>query len=479
MEIPGYFYDAEKKKYFKISKNPASYYSTDNVKRLKLQHEAEEKRQIAAANTRERIKRSEILRQPATGGFLAREYGLRPPDLPVACFARELRGKGHVPIWRNDSWGNEVEHLCVVDAASTPHGIAIGSYSESEIGSAYLPRDEYDRVIWDPTQPFDTQRPSHLASVSQISSMKYSHKSNSVLITSREPGNEGGIYSLLHRTWNSGHSGPNLSHLHSWPATGKFARRQANTCAPAPAANSNLVCVVGTGRGLGCLTTAGQMLWVEEPPGAGPSPRPKKGQPAVSSDILSLDFLLGSPQVVLAGARGSRRICIADLRQRGREWEWLVHRSPPAHVRCLGEHHVLAAGPSSSMSVYDLRFRFRETYRNSPLVTFPEFRNWEKMHFGLDVDTSLGVVATADCPSRKMGAAGGGHHTVSIFSLETGKRLEAPGLENPAETGNGAKSLVFHRLPGETNASLFVGGGRGAVVKYSFGGNVDEWNGDP
>ncbi|KAB5585888.1 hypothetical protein GE09DRAFT_1210474 [Coniochaeta sp. 2T2.1] len=472
MEIPGYFYDADKKKYFKISKNPASYYSTDKVKRLKLQHEAEEKRQTAAANARERIKRSDVLRQPATGGFLAREYGLRPPDLPVACFARELRGKGHVPIWGNNSWGDEIEHLCVVDAASTPHGIAIGSYSESEIGSAYLPRDEYDRVIWDPTQPFDIQRPSHLASVPQISSMKYSAKRNLLIITSRALGNEGGIYYLSEAMWNSNEADSSLSHFHSWPATGKFARRQANTCAPAPAANSNLFCVVGTGKGLGCATTTGQMLWVEEP-GAGAPPQRKKGGNQASSDILSLDFLPDSPQVVLAGARGSRRICIADLRQRGREWEWLVHRSPPAHVRCLGEHHVLAAGPSNSMSVYDLRFRFRETYRNAPLVTFPEFRNWEKMHFGLDVDTSLGVVATADCPSR------GGHQTVSIFSLETGKRLETPGLENPTETGNGAKSLVFHRLPGETNASMFVGGGRGAVVKYSFGGDVDEWNGDP
>ena len=118
--------DAEKKKYFKISKNPASYYSTDKVKRLKLEHEAEEKRDRAAANARERIKRAKVLREPVMGGFLAREYGLSRQDLPAACFARELRDKGHVPLGRYVDDSHEVQHMCAVDSASSEHGIAVG-----------------------------------------------------------------------------------------------------------------------------------------------------------------------------------------------------------------------------------------------------------------------------------------------------------------------------------------------------------------
>jgi hypothetical protein len=174
----------------------------------------------------------------------------------------------------------------------------------------------------------------------------------------------------------------------------------------------------------------------------------------------------------VAGIRGSRKICLADLRQNSREWEWMIHRSSPAHVRCLDEHHVLAAGPNHSMSIYDLRFRYRETSRNKPLVVFPEFKNVEQIHFGLDIDTSLGVVATGDTFSRPSG-----RQTVSIFSLETGRRLRVPALEK-ADPGLAAKALMFQTLPRETNASLFVGGASGQIHKYSFGGDLDEWTGE-
>lgn len=211
------------------------------------------------------------------------------------------------------------------------------------------------------------------------------------------------------------------------------------------------------------------MTWLENPFSVPPH---TKGSSAPSSDILSVDFMPCNPQVVVAGVRGSRKICLADLRQNSREWEWMRHRSSPAHVRCLDDQHVLAAGPSNSMSIYDLRYRFRETLRNKPLVIFPDFKNVEHIHFGLDVDTSLGVVATADPFSLASG-----RHTISIFSLETGRKLKVPGLEK-ANPGLATKALMFQTLPRETNASLFVGGASGQVHKYSFGGNLDEWTGE-
>lgn len=189
------------------------------------------------------------------------------------------------------------------------------------------------------------------------------------------------------------------------------------------------------------------------------------------SDVLSVDFFPHNPQAVVAGIRGSRKICIADLRQRSTEWEWVVHRSSPAHVRCLSEHHVLAAGPNHSMSIYDLRFRHRDKSRNMPIVTFPEFKNAERIHFGFDVDTKLGIVATStssqDANSR----------TTDVFSLKTGRKLRVPALDKENELGHGGLGLMFQTLPREENASLFVSGEQ-VIYKYSLTGAIDEWTGE-
>lgn len=313
-------------------------------------------------------------------------------------------------------------------------------------------------------------------------------------MTSRMPGREGGLYAW--RPVSSRLDPSNLGWVLKWDLvesavqdlqqlhifSGKYHGAVANACAPAPAAASNLVCVVGTSRGLGSFSTSGQMLWLD--PSAAAAPQQSNaisGSAPPSSDILSVDFLPGSPHIVAAGVRGSRRILLADLRQKPQEWEWMVHRSSPAHVRCLDEHRVLAAGPNNSMSIYDIRFRRscrgREgTLRNTPVVTFPEYKNAEDVHFGLDVNTSLGVVATGD-PS----AVAAGRQVVNVFSLKTGRKLAVPALGNARRSTDpdpGAEALMFQTMPGEINASLFVGGESGQILKYSFGGDIDEWTGE-
>lgn len=323
------------------------------------------------------------------------------------------------------------------------------------------------------------QKGHFLKVIPQISSLKYHQPSDKILITSRNPGDDGGIYSLTFDSSDTTPSPPGwdlrrpkLTHLHNWSRQGKSGGRVANTCTPAPASNSNLLCVIGTSRGLGCFSGNGLMLWLENLSSMPPRARAASSTQR-ASDVLSVDFLPHNPQVVVAGVRGPRKICLADLRQNAREWEWMVHRSSPAHVRCLDEHHVLAAGPNNSMSIYDLRFRHREVCRNKPVVVFPEFRNDEQIHFGLDVDVSLGVVAAADCHPR-----GYGRHGMGIFSLRTGRRLAVPALRDVDAAFPPPNALVFHTLPGEINASLFVGSSGGRVKKYSFGGDLDEWTGE-
>jgi hypothetical protein len=128
------------------------------------------------------------------------------------------------------------------------------------------------------------------------------------------------------------------------------------------------------------------------------------------------------------------------------------------------------------MSIYDLRFRHREHHKNIPIVTFPEYQNAEQIHFALDVDISLGVVATS--ASHGTVAGGNNRRTMSVFSLETGKRLEVPALCGDVAPARPPGAIVFHTLAGETTASLFVSGPARSVLKYSFGGNLDEWTGE-
>ncbi|KAK6583648.1 hypothetical protein PZA11_003378 [Diplocarpon coronariae] len=76
-DIPGYYFDNEKNKYFKIQpQGPASSaYSERDVKRRKLRDENE----VAIVKEKQRqagrIQRSKILEDPLFGGVLTREYG--------------------------------------------------------------------------------------------------------------------------------------------------------------------------------------------------------------------------------------------------------------------------------------------------------------------------------------------------------------------------------------------------------------------
>lgn len=173
---------------------------------------------------------------------------------------------------------------------------------------------------------------------------------------------------------------------------------------------------------------------------------------------------------------------MADLRAAPRSWEEqaIRHASSVAHVRSINEHQVLAAGPRSAMCVYDIRFRKeaaaaarpsdggggrRRTGRGGgagrgahrPLLTFPGFRNGAHIHFGLDVEPAMGVVAAAHDDG-----------SVGVYSLRSGRRLACPPVDKVAVRGGVVKGVMFQTLPRDRLPSLFLGEGAN-VCKYSFG----------
>ncbi|KAI8159107.1 hypothetical protein K4K49_007726 [Colletotrichum sp. SAR 10_70] len=119
MQIPGFYYDEEKGKYFKIEKTQSApqnaAWSAESVKRRKVKHSEAE----AVAARQERLKRhivrSAVLRDPLLGGFLEAELGVVKRerkirsgggggssfgvnDVPAAAWARGLTDKGDVPF---------------------------------------------------------------------------------------------------------------------------------------------------------------------------------------------------------------------------------------------------------------------------------------------------------------------------------------------------------------------------------------------
>lgn len=94
--------DPDKKKYFKVESSgtapAAAAWSAENVKRRKLADEAEVAAQGRRALAETQTRRANILGQPLTGGFLARELGLRTTDVASESLARDFVSRGKVPL---------------------------------------------------------------------------------------------------------------------------------------------------------------------------------------------------------------------------------------------------------------------------------------------------------------------------------------------------------------------------------------------
>ena len=267
-----------------------------------------------------------------------------------------------------------------------------------------------------------------------------------------------------------------------------------NTCTPAPASSpSSLVCIAGTDAGILQHDRERGLRWLLPPANRAhqhhhhrqnDDPHRAAAAAAARGETLSLDFLTGN--VILCGGRAPD-IGLLDLRAPADEWTALRHASAAAHVRAVGPHDVLAAGPRSAMAVYDVRYmrprlrqdKDRNGTATAPVVRFPAYRNQAHIHIGLDV--------LVGHPGYGAGLAAAAHDDgrVVVYSLRDGTRLASPTVDaiDVGDDGDGGvvKSLMFSTLPPLSgdggHPSLFVGE-RAVINKYSFGramADGDDW----
>ncbi|PHH73006.1 hypothetical protein CDD80_4101 [Ophiocordyceps camponoti-rufipedis] len=456
-ELPGYYFDETKKRYFKIEASqtapPDAKWSAHAVKKRKVEAAAQEAEHRRALSLCRHVKRHALQRDPVASGLLARENTVvDDADIAAAAWAESVVSKGHVTFLPGSETFPNMPCLFVGgDDTQSSLGIVYATLDQQTLVSSYIATDDNSRVCSRRNDgPFIR---SEMIRCPEISSINYHKASHSVMITSRESDRGCGLY-FFSPPLSEDDDGSQpywlLGESNAYECLSIRRRQQEewfpHRSTPAPA-SSNLLCLVGTSAGIIRVNANETLSWVEPP-------RLAKSRP-VPHEVFDQDFKQSDHNVIIAGGR-QPRLWIKDLRTSELHWDYVQHASSIAHVRSVNDHQVLVGGLQNSMSLYDMRFFGRESHVASPLVRFPDYTNEAHFHTGWDVDTNLGVVAAAHDDG-----------TVKLFSLRSGRRLRCKALEG-IRTPAPIRSLMFQRLPTERTSSLFVGEGP-LLKKFSFG----------
>ncbi|KAL2131589.1 hypothetical protein VTI74DRAFT_4830 [Chaetomium olivicolor] len=504
-EIPGYYYDSVKRKYFRIEATStapsAAVWSSQNVKRRAVEENVAKAKEERARREVGRVKRARILKEgevPLMGGLLAKEIGqvcgsgraLSTKETAGRAWAGGLKGKGEVNLCPElVRQGPMISTMWVGGAGSQDRlGLAYAVVEGRRLTVSYLPRDEedrinfqnaaerYSRVSFLPLHPINFEP--------AISSIKFHEPSSRLLVACHYGQHECTIRQstpgAMEQTTANNVLLAHDSSVHV-PHTDCIYALQ-----PAPS-SSRLTCIAGTDKGI-VKVQDNNVTWVATPALNRPRPKGKRrhnaretNAPPWQGDVLSLDFLSQNPaEVVLAGTR-SGHVCILDLRAAPEQWSpkrnTFKHVSSVAHVKSIGPYSVLAAGPRNAMCLYDVRYQQQRQQHilqegdgsghpqrwmcntTRPILDFPSYRNLAHIQIGWDVLTEPGY-------GSGIVAAAHDDDTVGLYSLQDGTRIMGGDVDK-IRAGGVVKSLVWQTLPGDKHPSLFVGEGA-CLRKYSF-----------
>lgn len=532
--IPGFYYDPEKKRYFKIvgsgNGSPASAtYNTDNVKKRKIEELKADDTRKRHDQTKDLIKRASVLRNPVTGGRLLREFGRADPELPVESWTSGLRDKGGIDFAPNAGPNDHrmVTRMCI-DGADTRSGLGVvyASTSSYMIAGSYVPTDENDRINFNNDPQMRRSRLSGIRRehiyIEAMTSLHYHKPSNRIIMTERytdtDPARDAsGIITFSpklnenvaadtqdvgvdqnHRFFPPHPSNRSLGGEPRW-LLGECDVYEQYTldgrigdvinARVAPASHPNSLMLLATNRGL--------LEYFAESNVHCHCPRFLDMGPSHNGrEVLSADYHPTNPNIVFAGRRDGKFFRVdrrtPHRRHEGGHGEWetasfstgqYAYHGPSsvAHLRALDDHQLLAAGPTSAMAVYDVRWmktiedsgdghakgkrpQQRSLSATTPVVRMYEYTNMPHIDIGLDVAMHIGGTGGG------IVAAGQDDGTVGLFSVRTGQKLRAGDIDRiklPESQGI-VKAIEFAQMPWEGEMSLFVGVG-GMVKKYSVG----------
>ncbi|QSZ34532.1 hypothetical protein DSL72_006126 [Monilinia vaccinii-corymbosi] len=430
-EIPGYYYDDEKRKYFKIQANApsSSAYSSQDVKRRKIDDENKKAQSLAVQRNIGRIRRARILEAPIAGGFLSVGFGqsnLRAVSTSV--YAQNLIKTGDTALRRCGG-----KHLFVVmpqrSGSSIRFSMAKGHKIEHFSADWRTKADghpmknvfENNMTKWGTSVPFfqtveygdvDYIRP-------QITSFSANETTEHIVTTWSGAPADRGIAISSHPNIVAGQQrySERITDILLGPGTtqGKVDILSSTSSPP----SSQDMFAIGSSEGILVIDKHLDMSWIR----GEPSKNTFENYQNHPRDVFALAYLPNHRDILLAGER-SGIFNIIDLRlpRFGPAAEKVQHTSCIAHIKPLDDNRILVAGCASDLCQYDRRFIKLKTDRplfstaraipTRPFLTYPDYRNNGIVKTALDVDLELGIIAAVDDSS-----------TLKLFSLHGGKVL--------------------------------------------------------
>ncbi|KAL8952647.1 MAG: hypothetical protein Q9222_001453 [Ikaeria aurantiellina] len=417
--IPGFYYDAKRRKYFKITPSWHALSHGTEYSSSVVDGKIQQTKDLHRQEEHQRRKKRNLIRR-STVSALQEELGVSGPQIDRTTVWAQGIGKHNFIHWpQPSSNANPMQVQYFVHDPGTGAIIlsASGSIHAGNSPIVYLPREDHDDLC----DTVDGTPWVHAKSLgpcfhSEISSLSIS-PTRVVLATSL--GTNGTQPSIsLTRLLDPSIISENRylalddnigSIIHPHGVNTVWAS------AAEPSSSRGTAFAVGTSKGVilagldaQTTTTSTQICnWTPD------------DDHSCTPDTTSVDFW--SPDTILAGLRNGK-VRIWDTRSNGTNTRFLHHpASCVNHVRTLDENKILVAGLRHSLCVYDARFTkprpqssFSPFPSSQPIFTFATYRNKDHAYpkLGLDVHRNLVAAGTDD---RK----------VQIFDVRSGKELNA------------------------------------------------------
>ncbi|EGC48209.1 conserved hypothetical protein [Histoplasma capsulatum var. duboisii H88] len=380
-DIPGYYYDAEKNKYFKIQANHTaplgSKYSRDVIKQreqtaLRRKRIEDHSRRVST----ETIKRSNMLHYPLGGKLLQRECGTLPASRSFVsenCAAESL--------------GRCNEPGCLISRGE----VRQRPLDWDSPGWSYLPNKQNR-----PWQYKSHQRQCNRVMIGHDWAQLAGFSTRLPLFENIQPAPR--ITLTISPSKVSG--------------TRFYYNGSMIRCSAACPSLTDSIFVVSNSSDL-LLITRTESTWAA-----------KDVKLPNTADVMSVEWL--TPRVVIAGMNNSL-VQFFDLRSQDTVSR-LQHPHGVYKIRKVDEWRIVMAGAKKNLHMYDLRYASSGIARHpqpnkpnhtstKPYISFHEYENDHISHDELDVSPEIGLLACTS-PSKR----------IQLFSLSTGKLIMPPPL---------------------------------------------------
>ncbi|KAI5273770.1 hypothetical protein E4T47_03075 [Aureobasidium subglaciale] len=435
-EIPGFYYDAEKGKYFQVQANhvapQGAKYSHENVRK---ERELSKKRKRSAAYKQKRemqtVRRSKILDSPTAAGIgLWREQGrshFANYEARIAALATQFQGYETLSLKSCESCGKRDSiHDFFIDDQLDAILMALGSRNFGRVQFLGKSENAYDIAAFR----------------SDISSISIS-QSRTLVATSYDRSHPGNVFVAgMAGSIDMEGSPPILDS--PAPCYSMLGNLETTlwTASPSPMGAASDVIAIGSSEGVYMLNAQGDYLQHHR----------------LREDVRSIDWL--TPNVAVGGTR-TGPVYLWDVRADGASLRF-KHTSGVTGVRSLGDGSRVLVSGFKGASIYDTRMTSKSKGPHAPsppllrlAPTKTEFPN-----VSMDVLPGTQLLATSD-----------DDNVIQLHSLSSGKLMGSLEGANPKDKGRISR-LRFIQSPDGRPTLMACQGSR--LFEWSWGGALDD-----